>query len=278
MTKIAIPKISILLICIFAMGHFPVNAQLLAPFDSTRASISKEYFYSYAHDIRNVCVAPAYWKTKHWITFSGIALGTFTLFTVDKKIHNWSQEQRTNFSNKFSDNFIEPWGTGKLYKNYTVYTLASVYFSGLLTNNEKTKMVAMEATRAWAISNLFIAATKISFGRHRPYQDSNHWLWEGPTIKNYRSFASGHTIATFAVASVFAHQYKNKPIIPILSYSIAGMVGLSRIHDNQHWTSDVFIAAAFGWAIGKMVVNRNKWGVKISSAQQGQGLALSYMF
>lgn len=256
-----------------------LNAQILPPFDSTKASITRQYIYSYGKDIRDVCLAPTRWQSKQWLTFSGVALGTVALFTVDEKIQQWSQEQRTDFSNKFSSHFLEPWGANP-HKNYTVYSLAGIYFTGLLTKNEKTKMVAMEATRAWAISSLFIFVTKASFGRHRPHQGPvpDHWQWEGPNTKSYYSFVSGHTMATFAAATVFAEEYKDRPIVPIISYSIAGLVGLSRIHDNKHWASDVFAAAAFGWAIGKLVVNRNNWGVKISAAQQGQGVALSYNF
>ncbi|MCF8371204.1 MAG: phosphatase PAP2 family protein [Bacteroidales bacterium] len=257
-----------------------LDAQILPAFDSKKASITKQYIYSYGKDIRDVCLAPAHWQTKQWLTFSGVALGTFALFTVDEQIQQWSQEQRTDFSNRFSEHFLDPWGTGNLLRNYTVYSLAGVYFTGLLTKNEKTKMVAMEATRAWAVSSLFIFVTKVSFGRHRPHQgpEPDHWQWEGPTTKSYRSFVSGHTMAAWAAASVFAQEYKDKPIVPIVSYTIAGLVGLSRIHDNKHWASDVFAAAAFGWAIGKLVVNRNNWGVKISAAQQGQGVALRYNF
>ena len=264
--------------CVFFSGQ--LHAQLLAPFDSTKATISKEYIFSYGKDIREICLAPAHWQKKQWITFSGVALGTVALFTVDESIQKWVQENRTATSDKISANFFEPWGKGELWKNYTVHTLASTYVLGLLTKNERTKMVAMEATRAWAISSLFIAVTKVGFGRRRPNQvtEINNWIWEGPNTKSYYSFVSGHTMATWATASVFAHEYRDKPIVPVISYSIAGLVGLSRIHDNKHWASDVFAAAAFGWALGKLVVNRNNWGVKISPDQTGQGIALSYQF
>lgn len=269
-----------LTIFILINSGYKLEAQILAPFDSTKASISKEYIFSYGKDIRGVCLAPTRWQTKQWLTFSGVALGTVALFTVDEQIQKWSQVQRTDFSNKFSAHFLDPWGTGNLLKNYTVYSLAGVYFTGLLTKNEKTKMVAMEATRAWAISSLFILVPKTAFGRHRPHQGPvpDPWQWEGPNTKSYYSFVSGHTMASFAVASVFAHQYKDKPLVPIISYTIVSLIGLSRIHDNKHWASDVFAGAAFGWAIGKLVVNQNNWGVRISAAQQGQGLALSYSF
>ena len=256
------------------------EAQILAPFDSTKASISKEYLLAYPQDIRDGFISPKDWRKKEWLMFSGVALGTVGLFTVDGQIQKWAQEHRSEFSDKLSKNYFEPFGTGDLHVNYTIYAMASTYVLGLLTKNERTKMVAMEATRAWAISSLFIGLSKATFGRHRPFQNNggepDPWLWEGPTVKSYGAFVSGHTMASWTVASVFAHEYRDKPIIPIVSYTLATFAGLSRINDDKHWASDVFAGAAFGWALGRMVVNRNNWGVKISPAQQSNGIAVSY--
>ncbi len=271
-------KVSLLIILFSLIFPYQSEAQLIAPFDSSKATISKEYIYSYGYDIRDICVSPLCWEKKDWLIFSGVALGTVALFSVDEQVQKWSQEKRNALSDKISSNLFEPWGTGKLYKNYSVLTLTSAYLTGIITKNERTKMVAMEATRAWAISSLFIAATKVSFGRYRPNQgkEPDSWHWVGPNTKSYYSFVAGHTMATWATATVFANRYRHKPIIPIISYTIASFAGLSRIHDNKHWISDVFAGAAFGWAIGKLIVIRNNWGVQLS--QSANGIGLSYSF
>ena len=268
----------IVVLLILIIGNTELQAQFLADFDSSKTSISKEYFISFKDDIKDICIAPANWKTKQWLTFSGVALSTAALFSLDEYINTWTQKNQKKSFNNFSDNFLAPWGNHNLLKNYTAYTLSSVYISGLIFKNEEAKMVAMEATKAWTISYLFIGISKLGFGRHRPYQNDNNWKWEGPTLKDYRSFASGHTIATFAAATVFSHEYNNTFIVPLISYSVATLVGLSQIYNNQHWASDVFAGAALGWAIGKIVVKQNNWGVKISAAQQAQGISLSYNF
>jgi len=53
------------------------------------------------------------------------------------------------------------------------------------------------------------------------------------------------------VATVFASVYKDKPWVGVLSYGIATGVALSRLNDDKHWASDVFIGAALGFAGGK---------------------------
>ena len=49
-------------------------------------------------------------------------------------------------------------------------------------------------------------------------------------------------------------EYKNKKWIPPVVYSIAGLSALSRIHDNAHWASDVFLGSAVGYFFGKALV------------------------
>ena len=60
--------------------------------------------------------------------------------------------------------------------------------------------------------------------------------------------------AAFAAATVFAREYKDHLWVPILSYSAATLIGLSRITENAHWASDVFAGAALGYVTGLQVV------------------------
>jgi hypothetical protein len=50
-------------------------------------------------------------------------------------------------------------------------------------------------------------------------------------------------------------EYKNVPAIPIISYSMASLIGFSRIIENRHWATDVFAGALLGLACGTQVVN-----------------------
>ncbi len=50
-------------------------------------------------------------------------------------------------------------------------------------------------------------------------------------------------------------EYKTTPWVPIVSYSAASLIGLSRITENKHWATDVFAGAALGYLCGRQVVN-----------------------
>lgn len=53
--------------------------------------------------------------------------------------------------------------------------------------------------------------------------------------------------------TIFSMEYREKPWVAFVSYTLATAVGMHRIHDAQHWASDVFFGAAIGTAIGYLV-------------------------
>lgn len=73
----------------------------------------------------------------------------------------------------------------------------------------------------------------------------------GPTLNDdYKAMPSGHTSATFAVATVLALRY---PKYSWLIYSAASLIGVSRITEGQHWPSNIFFGAMVGVASARQV-------------------------
>jgi len=70
-----------------------------------------------------------------------------------------------------------------------------------------------------------------------------------PDGANRRSFPSGHTSSSFLAATIADDLYGSKIGVP--AYLLAGLTGLSRIHDNKHYLSDVIFGASLGIALGK---------------------------
>jgi membrane-associated phospholipid phosphatase len=115
---------------------------------------------------------------------------------------------------------------------------------------------------------LIVTVGKLITGRQRPSYDNgkDYWHWFPSTFKQlgsdpqpkYDAFPSGHTIAAWSVATVIAKQYKNYKIVPILAYTAATGVGLSRITQDAHWMSDVIIGAAMGYTIGSFIAKERK--------------------
>lgn len=69
------------------------------------------------------------------------------------------------------------------------------------------------------------------------------------------SFPSGHAATAFAAASVIERHFGYRLAWPTLA--AATYVGMSRLHENRHYLSDVVFGAAMGTAIGWTVVGRH---------------------
>ena len=70
-----------------------------------------------------------------------------------------------------------------------------------------------------------------------------------PDGSNRRSFPSGHTSSSFLAATIAHDLYGRKVSAP--AYVLAGLTGLSRIHDDKHYLSDVIFGASLGIALGR---------------------------
>lgn len=146
----------------------------------------------------------------------------------------------------------------------TVIATASLYAGGRLFHSRRVADLGLHGTEA------IIAASGTSFlvkglvGRARPYAvhdtvPGSLGFGRGFTTAKYSSFPSGHTVAAFAVAgAVTAETSRWWPgsvwyIAPVM-YDGATLVGLSRLYNDQHWASDVVMAAAIGTFSGLKVV------------------------
>jgi membrane-associated phospholipid phosphatase len=158
---------------------------------------------------------------------------------------------------------------------YGYIFLAGYGAYSIVFHNYRAFRTALLASQAVIATGLWTSVGKVLTGRMRPgetYSDpeynSDHWF--GPFgrfkekynsqrgVGGFESFPSGHTGAIFAMATVFSEQYKDQKAIPITMYSIAGLVGISRMIEHKHWASDVFIGGVIGYLCGKQVVNNER--------------------
>ena len=88
---------------------------------------------------------------------------------------------------------------------------------------------------SWATMGVIVNATKYSVRRFRP---------DG---SNRKSFVSGHTATAFMGAEFLRREYwDTHPWIGVMGYAFATTVGVSRVLNNRHWTSDVIAGAGVG--------------------------------
>lgn len=219
---------------------------------------NKEYIASYWHDAKKIVADPFHWRAKQWSVFAGLLGVSVVAYVYDKEIYDFFQRNRTEAGESISKYAIEPWGSGL----YSIPLLAGIYITG--NKNDRHRNVALTGLKAYLLSGGAAMVAKHIFHRHRPADDDppNPYLWEGPFefTTDYTSFPSGHTTTAFAIATVLAQGYKDKMWVGLTSYTVATLVGLSRIYDGKHWATDAIAGAAFGTFIGTVLSRINFTG------------------
>jgi membrane-associated phospholipid phosphatase len=238
----------------------------------------KEYFKSYWAVTKRIPTGPARWGMGEWFAFSGIVAGGMVLYVFDDDIRKWVQRNPSVAKENLSKYAFEPWGSGL----YPVFLLGGFYIYGIAADNHLARQVALGGVQAFLMTALTTQVIKHLTHRHRPNQDEppNPRLWEGPfTGWEYTAFPSGHTSSAFALATLISSVYRDKIWVGILSYTLATGVAWSRVYDNKHWPSDVFIGAALGFAIGKTVYRVMQGNSKITlGISKHGGVSLVYRF
>jgi hypothetical protein len=76
----------------------------------------------------------------------------------------------------------------------------------------------------------------------------------GSPTSGIGSFPSGHGIAAFSLATVFADRYPKPRWHVVAAYGVAAAIGFSRVSLQSHHPSDVFAGAVLGYTIAHYVV------------------------
>jgi len=134
------------------------------------------------------------------------------------------------------------------------------YIVGRASHHAGLGAVGADLIDAQIVNGALTQGIKVSVDRSRP-------------TGGRHSFPSGHTSATFATAQVIEAHYGWKVATPF--YALGGYVSVSRLVDNQHWTSDVIFAAALGIVSGRAAsLGRGSHRVSISPAMLPGGFAI----
>lgn len=124
---------------------------------------------------------------------------------------------------------------------------AAMYMIGKIVDNDHAAETGAIALRAIAHTQLLTFGIKQITNRQRPISEkSRSGFWTGGD-----AFPSGHAATSFAVAAVFAYEYRDKIIVPITAYSLATVVAASRVSARRHWLSDVFVGGSMGFLVGR---------------------------
>ena len=158
-------------------------------------------------------------------------------------------------------------GFNKAFSGFNTSTAMEVfpavfYAIGLMRKDSYAQKTVLLAGEAVINAEILTTVLKDIDRRYRPASIgpngdlSASWFKEthGSYFGGVGSFPSGHTIAAFSVATVFADRYPNPHWHVWLAYGLASLIGFSRVTTQSHFPSDVFAGAALGFVIAHYAV------------------------
>lgn len=225
-----------------------------------------------------IWTSPVRVKSKNLALLSGVALTTYFLLKNDnhfrENIDDFTQKNQW-FRNGSST--VTRMGTF----NFNIGVIGTFYLGGMIFKDDRAKTTARLGIKSILHAYAVTQVLKRIFRRQRPYLSDGTDSWfNSESGSDYRAFPSGHTTTAWSMATVIARQYRDKPAVPIICYSLATLVGISRMAENKHWGSDVLIGALIGYSIGRFVTMKaNKRLVITPMVSKGHlGMQFSYVF
>ncbi len=132
---------------------------------------------------------------------------------------------------------------GELYGSQLLQVPVAIgwWIAGAAAGSQRHAEAGRDLLRAQIQAFSWTYSTKFIVNRTRPNGDTH-------------SFPSGHASTSFATAAVLEQHFGWKVGVP--AYAMATYTAISRVTDNQHWTSDVVFGAAIGIACGRTATRR----------------------
>ena len=191
-----------------------------------------------------------------WIPVLAVSGVTAGLLYADPRIEPYFGKHQGSWDD-FNDSFDAYITTGEV-----AAVPASLLAAGYLRHDPYQVSTALLCADAYADSAIVGLAMKAVTRRERPVQvppntsyGDRFFAGNLSGVAN-SSFPSGHAVAAFSVATVVARRYGNHKWVPWVSYGFATLVGLSRIPSLAHFSSDVLVGSAIGYATAEYATLR----------------------
>ncbi len=194
------------------------------------------------------------------LILGGFAAGTVAVVPLDRHFARILQNPRAQ-ENRFLKRSATAFKLLGLQGSIGIST--GLYLFGRLDDQHRVQDLGLHSLESILLSTAVSTGIKVLAGRSRPYIDIGNphsfQFGRGFSGDDYQSFPSGHTTAAFAFASSVSRETqiwwpRSRWYVGTVMYGGATLVGLSRMYNNVHWSSDILGGAAIGTLIGLKVV------------------------
>jgi hypothetical protein len=194
---------------------------------------------------------PAKWNGNDWLTLGVVGAGTFLSMQLDDPMRDAVMKDRSYY-NSAPIVFGKFWGGP-----YPTVAFAGAFgLHGLFTDNASSKKIAFEIVQAALYSGGLTTALKVAFGRARPYTEKGRAEYKPFTFfdDGYHALPSGHVTWAFALSTVLSRN-TGSMALKVLAYAPAALTIVSRVYQDEHWTSDCVLGAVVGFVVATWVVD-----------------------
>jgi len=169
------------------------------------------------------------------------------LVAVDDDINEWV---RNNNNSNTVDNIAEAIN----FVGSPVGLYLGTWYAEHNAGSKEAREYYRLGRKALESTGVAVIGLKYATGRSRPSDEKNGDDHFGPSL-DYDSFPSGHSASAFALAKVMSEK---EPDNKKLYYGAATLVGLSRIYQEKHHTSDVFAGALLGHYVARYTLKHKR--------------------
>lgn len=209
-----------------------------------------EYLYSYPSTIYKGATAPFNWTKDDYLKAGGLLLTGGMLYLEDEYLRDLYQRNRIESVDDIFTVF-EVLGNAK----YMFPALGVMTLSGYCLKSDKTMETGLLSIKSAVLAQGLTSCLKIITQRPRPETEQGKEFWSTGSFSLHNdSFPSAHSTLVWSLAPIFAEQYKENKWVPPLSYTIAILTSCSRLNDDKHWSSDVFIGSIIGYFTAQLVL------------------------
>lgn len=209
-------------------------------------------------DAGDMVLEPFHWDKNDLANITVITGATAFVMVYDEDIDSWIRTNHNKGLLSVSRNVIGPFGSGL----YSLPLAGGLFVAGAVMKQPYDKEMAGLMLKAFVSGAGIATATKFISGRERPGDNSgaNAPVFEGPGsgFNDNGSFVSRHSCIAFSMATVLSRGYSDqRPWVPVVAYTVATLVAVSRTYENKHWASDAVAGAALGYVSGRFLFDLN---------------------
>lgn len=197
---------------------------------------------------------PIHWQADDWGKLGIVAASTFLLTQLDQPVRDAVLKNNNNYYHSAPVEFGRMWG--EIYPTAIIGGGFGLY--GLLSENNSSKRIGYEIYQTAFYAGVITTVLKAAIGRARPFTNKGAGFFKSFSLfdDDFHALPSGHATLAFALSTVLAENTKSD-YLKILAYAPAVLTLFSRVYQDKHWTSDVFLGASIGYFVGRWVHNQH---------------------